>query len=296
MTEASPAGPAILVPLLVLVLVGTGPSAPVGASGNAGGGFDVSLGDSYAAGYQPVARAMLRIATPMALPTWSSPGPDQGRSPGLRNFACDGATSTSMLRQHGCALPAPGPDTAPYPTGRRLRPPSSSWLATLGRSGSSPCPSAATTSSVARGRHPAACISAALTGIERTCTSSWPACACRRTRGPIVGPTYPDVFLGLYPRGSAQKSLARLDSGFRDLLNPALASQYRAIGATFVDVTGPWVHTPSREMRRVPTVPFRRRGRRCASPTTASCKTCTRQPGLRPDRPADCRDAARGAR
>ena len=56
---------------------------------------------------------------------------------------------------------------------------------------------------------------------------------------PIVGLTYPDVFLGLYPSNDPQqKQLAGVSvSGFEHVLNPALASAYAAIGATFIDVT-----------------------------------------------------------
>ena len=56
---------------------------------------------------------------------------------------------------------------------------------------------------------------------------------------PIVGLTYPDVFLGLYlSKDPAQKNLAAVSvPAFEHLLNPALSAQYAAAGATFIDVT-----------------------------------------------------------
>ena len=62
-------------------------------------------------------------------------------------------------------------------------------------------------------------------------------------RGPqvctIVGITYPDVILGLYvSKSPTGKSLAALSvTAFKTLINPALKSEYDAVGATFIDVT-----------------------------------------------------------
>ena len=56
---------------------------------------------------------------------------------------------------------------------------------------------------------------------------------------PIVGITYPDVFLGLdRSKDPAQKDLAIVSvPTFEHVLNPALKAQYLAIGGAFVDVT-----------------------------------------------------------
>jgi lysophospholipase L1-like esterase len=231
------------VALLVLWLLAATASltGPVGASGVSAVRFDVSLGDSYAAGYQPVARAMGHRDTEGFAYQVVRLARAKGYHLELRNFACDGATTTSLLHQKGCALPAPGPDTASYPTWSQAaaaerflaRHHGQIGLVTVSIGGNDilGCASAAVL---------AACISAALPSIESNVHQL--VAGLRLAAGPevrIVGLTYPDVFLGLYPSADPpQKNLA-IDSipAFRDLLNPALAAQYRAVGATFVDVT-----------------------------------------------------------
>ena len=56
---------------------------------------------------------------------------------------------------------------------------------------------------------------------------------------PIVGLTYPDVFLGPYASNDpSQTGLAVVSvAGFQKLFNPALEAEYSAVGAVFVDVT-----------------------------------------------------------
>ena len=66
--------------------------------------------------------------------------------------------------------------------------------------------------------------------------------ALRKSAGPgvpIVGLTYPDVFLGSYLSPARNKKrLAMLSvTEFRDLLNPTLSATYSTVGGDFVDVT-----------------------------------------------------------
>ena len=66
--------------------------------------------------------------------------------------------------------------------------------------------------------------------------------ALRKSAGPgvpIVGLTYPDIFLGSYLSPARnQKRLAMLSvTEFRDLLNPTLSAAYSSVGGDFVDVT-----------------------------------------------------------
>ena len=60
---------------------------------------------------------------------------------------------------------------------------------------------------------------------------------------PIIGLTYPDVFLGAYvypaqPATAPRMALASESAvAFKSLINPALAKAYAAAGGAFVDVT-----------------------------------------------------------
>jgi hypothetical protein len=55
---------------------------------------------------------------------------------------------------------------------------------------------------------------------------------------PIVGTTYPDVFLGQWVGPSPNQDLAKLSVvAFKELVNPELAKAYAAAGGELVDVT-----------------------------------------------------------
>ena len=203
--------------------------------------YYVSLGDSYAAGYQPVASALAdRDTNGFAYQIVRLAGA-KGYRFSLRNFACDGATSTSLVGQKGCSLPAPGPDTASY---------------------SSLSQAAAADRFVARNRGHVGLVTVSIGGndilgcaaaaiFESCVTAALPTLESnlhllltqlRQAAGPgvpIVGITYPDVFLGLYASSDpASKELATASVPvFREVLNPALAAEYHTVGGTFVDVT-----------------------------------------------------------
>ncbi len=218
----------------------SGPGAQ--AVGGVGAGtppprYYVSLGDSYAIGYQP---------TP-------SPGPTPGytvlvaRRTGMSlvNFGCGGATSTSILETKGCAPPEgipAGEDVAHYPHEtqaaaaeafiRRHRGHIGLITVSIGGNDVTQCAAAA---------DPTSCVLSAVPLVRKHVTAL--AKGLRRAAGPkvpIIGLSYPDVILGswVYPAGHGDPALASLSvTAFKDLFNPALAKAYRAGGASFVDVT-----------------------------------------------------------
>jgi lysophospholipase L1-like esterase len=203
--------------------------------------YYVSVGDSYAAGYQPVASALKhRDAHGFAYQVVTL-ARTRGDDFELANFACDGATTATIIGQVGCSLPAPGPDTASYPTqtqaaaaeGFLERHPGQIGLITVSIGGNDILGCSAASILIS-------CMTEVLTEVRSNLDVLL--AGLRRAAGPgvpIVGLTYPDVFLGLYTEaGGAQKSLAELSVvAFRTLLNPALRAAYGAYGGSFVDVT-----------------------------------------------------------
>jgi lysophospholipase L1-like esterase len=216
--------------------------------------FYVSLGDSYAAGYQPVASAAAhRDAAGLAYQVVRL-ARVKGYRFTLRNFACDGATSTSLVGQRGCSLPAPGPDSVSYPSlsqaaaadrfVARHRGQVGLVTVSLGGNDILGCAAASIFD---------ACVTAALPTIERNVHLLLT--GLRQAAGPgvpIVGITYPDIFLGLYASSDpASKELATASVPvFQNLLNPGLAAEYDAVGGKFVDVTmATGAYTPLSETR-----------------------------------------------
>ncbi len=177
----------------------------------------------------------------------------------LRNFACDGATTTSIVNQVGCPVRAPGPDAMSYPT-RTQAAAADRFIArgqvglitvSIGGNEILGCTDSASFTP---------CVTQALPGIEANLHTLL--AGLRQAVGPkvpIVGLTYPDVFLGLNTSNDpSQKSVAVVSvAGFQKLFNPALEAEYRAVGAVFGDVTDatgtnvpltettPWPSAPS---------------------------------------------------
>lgn len=239
----------VVVALVVLTALGVfagtnGAGAPsstgrAGAerSGAAATSYYVSLGDSYAVGYQPA----------------PFPGPTAGftgvvaRDTGLKlaNFGCGGATTTSILHAVGCTPPY-GPQAeagaVAYPTRTQAAAAVAFLHAHRGHVG-------LVTVSIG-GNDVTRCADASdptqcVLGVVGTVRSNVLALAeelraAAGPRVPIVGLTYPDVLLGLwvYPPGHPDRSLASLSvAAFQDFVNPALAGAYGLAGATFLDVT-----------------------------------------------------------
>jgi lysophospholipase L1-like esterase len=216
-------------------------AGPAGASARTRPVYDVSLGDSYGAGYQPVASARTGRDTGGFAYQVVGLAKAKGYDFTLQNFACDGATTATIIQQDGCALAAPGPDSVSYPGHTQAAAadrfiadhPGQIGLITVSIGGNDilGCAAAAIFLS---------CVANALAGLLGNLHQLL--AGVRAAAGPsvpIVGLTYPDVYVGLYPsKDLQQKQLADVSvPGFEHVLNPALASAYAAVGATFIDVT-----------------------------------------------------------
>jgi lysophospholipase L1-like esterase len=200
----------------------------------------VSLGDSYAAGYQPTSEdegATNRNGFAYQLVEMLD---DDGRPVELANFGCAGATTASILNDDGCEPANLGPGATPYTEPQAAA--AEAYLkghrddlafVTISLGGND-------VTSCAEQADPIACIAGAVTTIKQNLTT-----LVQRVRAaagpdvPIIGITYPDVVLGGWVSGDPKaKDLARLSvTAFQSLINPALKEVYESVDATFVDVT-----------------------------------------------------------
>lgn len=199
----------------------------------------VSLGDSYAAGFQPGPPGSGSTTTNGFAYQIPAAARAKGYSLDLVNFGCGGATVESILRTAGCRQP--GPDGQDYPTEPQAIAAEKFLTANRARLGLvtiviggndvTKCALAADATT---------CVASAVQQISTDLgTLTRDVRAAAGPDVPIVGLTYPDVVLGAYVTGSpAAQQLATLSvTAFKALINPALAKAYAAIGATFVDVT-----------------------------------------------------------
>jgi lysophospholipase L1-like esterase len=224
--------------LLALVAALTMPAAAQAAKPKQQ--YYVSLGDSYAAGFQPTAPgkgATTRNGFAYQVPTLAKA---RGYRYKLVNFGCAGATTVSLLEQDDCAPRALGPGGRQY-AGRTQIAAAERFLrrhrgkiglitVSIGGNDVTKC---------ARGADPIPCVVAAVTAINQNVIKI--SKRLRTAAGPkvrIVGITYPDVILGQWIGENANQDLARLSvTAFKDFINPALSKAYTAVGGTLVDVT-----------------------------------------------------------
>jgi len=203
--------------------------------------FYVSLGDSYASGFQPTGvdggrntrNGFAYQVAPIAA--------QRGYRLELVNFGCGGATTESLIRRKGCPRRALGPGGRAYPSQTQLAAAEKflrahrrrTALVTVSISGND-------VTACARASDPVSCVATATAKIKKNVTAI--ARGLRRAAGPkvrIVGTTYPDVILGAWVNGdSASQSLASLSVvAFKSLINPTLKAAYASARARFVDVT-----------------------------------------------------------
>lgn len=199
--------------------------------------YYVSLGDSYAVGYQPG-------PTPGATPGYTAVVA-AGLHSTLANFGCGGATTSSILTTGGCRPPY-GPTAVSGAVGYRSESQASAAEAFLRAHrgqvrlitvsiGGNDITSCVTTPD------PVTCVVSAISVIRTNVTTL--ARGLRSAAGPsvpIVGLTYPDVILGtwVYPPGTQDHGLATLSViAFKSYINPALSAAYGSARGTFVDVT-----------------------------------------------------------
>lgn len=201
----------------------------------------VSLGDSYAAGYQPSgphSGGTNRNGFAYQVPGLAA---KKGYDFTLVNFGCGGATTASILESIGCPVQALGPGATPYPTVsqataaetflRSHRGKVGLITVSIGGNDVTSCAAAAAV---------ATCVVMAIKAINKNVATLLR--GLRAAAGPsvrIVGTTYPDVILGLgISKKASLDSLAKLSVvAFKDLINPALKKLYTAAGGEFVDVT-----------------------------------------------------------
>ncbi|MFN8125415.1 MAG: GDSL-type esterase/lipase family protein [Candidatus Nanopelagicales bacterium] len=197
--------------------------------------YYVSVGDSYAMGYQPNGDLTHGYANQL-VPKARKRGYDLT----LVNYACGGATTTSILEQKGCrkdARPVGGPVyrklTQTQAAAKFLRHHrKDSVLLTISIGGND-------ITACARASDPIACVAETVQSINANVTEL--AQRLRKAAGRkvlMVGLTYPDVLLGQWVREPVDQSIAELSVlAFQQFINPALKTAYASADGKFVDVT-----------------------------------------------------------
>jgi lysophospholipase L1-like esterase len=199
----------------------------------------VSLGDSYATGYQPTAAgqgANTRNGFAYQIPKLAK---QRGHHFKLVNFGCGGETTVSLLeRTEACR--GLGPDGVDY-AGRTQMAAAERFIrrhkrrvalvtVSIGGNDVTMC---------VRQADPIPCVATAVGSIKRNVTTI--AKRLRKAGGKkvrIVGTTYPDVILGQWVGQNPNQGLAQASvAAFRQLINPELKKAYAAARGKFVDVT-----------------------------------------------------------
>src|SRR4051794_36692229 len=201
--------------------------------------YYVSLGDSYAAGYQRFSQTVAKTTRDGFAYQVVGKARKRGYNFKLVNFGCGGETSVSILtRKTKCTGLGPGgvdyagktQATAAERFLRKHRGHVGLITVSIGGNDVTAC---------AKEADPVACVGPAMEKVKangkillqrlRKATGS-------KTR--IVGITYPDVLLGAWVGAQPDQDLAKLSViAFQSLLNPALKKMYESAGGRFVDVT-----------------------------------------------------------
>ncbi len=209
--------------------------------------FYVSLGDSYAAGWQPTDAAANTLkdvsggTTTNGFAYQLAGRTVAGTGLTLVNYGCSGATTTGMIDEPDCLLPLLGPK-APLYSDESQADAAIDFIAAH-RSEVGLITVVIGANDVTRCAHVddlRKCLQSALATVTRNLDRFLPRLrAAAGPTTPIVGLTYPDVILGGYvsDKDSGRTLAARSAQGFREYINPALAAAYAKIDATFVDVT-----------------------------------------------------------
>jgi lysophospholipase L1-like esterase len=203
--------------------------------------YYLSLGDSYPAGYQPNPNGpgqTTRDGFPYQVVRDATV---KGYDYTLVNFACSGATTTSILQSPGCERRLLGPGAPTYGSKTQAEAALQFLTAHRGEVG-------LITISIGGNdfldcsisADPPSCLTEAVRTIGTnlgTLLTRIRAAAGPDTR--IVGTTYPDLFLGdlISGRATARQFADLSVLAFKSLLNPQLADVYATAGAAFVDVT-----------------------------------------------------------
>ncbi|MFC4852067.1 GDSL-type esterase/lipase family protein [Actinophytocola glycyrrhizae] len=201
------------------------------------GGVYVSVGDSYATGWRPSDGGTPAGASRDGFAHLVA----ERASLRLINVGCSGATSAGLRDRPGCP-PANRAVDAPDPAGRTQLDAAVRALrehqgdvglvtVVIGGNDLTPC---ATAPDVL------GCTTSAVADIQANLADILPVLRAAAGDAPIVGLTYPDVFLGAWVSPAFQdgQNLARQSVPlFRDFFNPVLAAEYAKVDAAFADVT-----------------------------------------------------------
>ena len=201
----------------------------------------VSLGDSYAAGYEATGEGQGRTTRKGFAYQLVGEARKRGHRLELVNFGCGGETSSSILtRTAPCGGLGPGGEDYAGSTQaaaaaqflRRNRGKVGLVTVSIGGNDVTAC---------VREPDPVACVGPAMERVKtngKALLERLRKAAGKKVR--IVGITYPDVILGAWvnPGDQAARDLAALSVvAFKSLLNPALKEMYRSVDGRFVDVT-----------------------------------------------------------
>jgi lysophospholipase L1-like esterase len=201
--------------------------------------YYVSLGDSYATGFQP---SVVHQATGTRN-GFAYQVPALAKRRGYRfklvNFGCGGETTVSLLeRTAPCA--GPGPGGVDYAGSTQIAAAERFLRKHRGRVGLITVSIGGNdVTRCVRDPNVAPCVAAGIESVKKNVTliaERLRAAAGRKV--PIVGTTYPDVLLGLWVGPNPSQDLAKLSVvAFKNLLNPALKQAYAAANGRFADVT-----------------------------------------------------------
>ncbi len=220
---------------------GPAPTTPAPSPTGAANQLYVSVGDSYAAGYQATGRNVGNTNRNGFAYQAVDAAKAKGYDLTLTNFGCGGATTTSLLQQPGCRPDLLGPGASSYAPRTQVDAAADFLRANRGKV-------ALLTVSIGGNdvtacgiaTDPVACVTTAAATIKANLGQALT--QLRDAAGPgtrIVGITYPDVILGEYLSADPQrKNLAGLSVvAFKSLINPALKAEYEKVGGALVDVT-----------------------------------------------------------
>lgn len=205
--------------------------------------YYLSVGDSYAVGYQP--STTTGVLGGSTTDGFADQVPALAKARGyklkLRNFGCGGATTESLLKQNGCPERGRAAANRVNYTGTQAdavvkfiqKNRKRTELVTISISGNDVTKCATAANAVT-------CVGDATKSINKNLAALLK--RIRKAGGPklkIVGTTYPDVLLGEWVKGTdAARDLAKLSQvAFKSIINPALKKQYTAVKGKFVDVT-----------------------------------------------------------
>ena len=221
--------------LSISSLVAFGATTVASASPKLPGSYYISLGDSYAEGYQPGftdnSETLSGFANQVASESLA-----HNKKLLLENFGCGGATTNSILNTVGC--PAPAENAPQYPNTTQAQA-ALNFIAkhkkliglvtiSIGGNDFDGCATS-----------PLSCVQAAMPTMESNILKlSAKLRAAVGWKVPIIAITYPDVIAADWLTGTAGQAHAALSQqAFETLINPTLEAAYAPAKIRFVDVT-----------------------------------------------------------